>query len=90
MSDDDVVSLAARRADKANDCTLWTPIDALNHAKKEIKEARNVQEIMIHWFETNEDGSSTLRFAVAGLSREGLIAKLAFIQHRAIEDWRGS
>lgn len=49
---------AKKRAEKAQDCRLWTPIDALEDVIKEFKQRdldmKNVS-IAIHWFEKEKE-----------------------------------
>jgi len=80
--------LAARRAQKNNDCTLWTPADALAWAQKEVTESsKELEGLMIFWWEKNlEDNTLTPRFAVAGMSRYEIIAKLQMSLQRWLLD----
>ena len=82
------VNLAAARAQKLNDSTKWTPLDALKWLVAEIEAGReNPASLSIDYYEVASDKSRTHGYVVSNLTRDERIGLLVVAQARAVEDW---
>lgn len=80
--------IAKRAAEKAGDCKLWSPADALEDTLNEIK-GKNVTKIIIWYSEAKDEDGQVLHYSAAGVNRPEHVAMLELAKVMVIEDWRG-
>lgn len=81
-----VVSLAER----LDDSTKWSCVDALRATLKEIEGGIiSPESIAIHYYEEDKSGRLRHRFFCAGLTYERHVALLEVAKREAIRDWTG-
>lgn len=80
--------IAKFRAEKFNDCSLWSAEDALEDAKDRIK-GRNVM-LAIHWWEIEEDGTRAHCFSAYNMTHQDHIALLELAKMETLDEWFGS
>lgn len=86
---DEPISLAAARATKAEDCRLWSPLDALKDLVRRIEAGEvNPTQLVVHYFEETADGCRNHHYTAAGVTFPEHLALLAVAQHRTLEMWR--
>lgn len=74
----DIENLAARRADKSQDCRDWTPTDALRDALRAVESGAFEAEIVYVAFAgQHADGSRDYFYKAAGGTKLELIGLLA-------------
>lgn len=82
------ISLAEARAVKADDCTLWTPLDCAKAFVRDLESGKiNADAMLLHYYEKHEDGSRTLYNYSANLTRESAIAMIVIAQVKAVREW---
>lgn len=82
-------SLAEHRALKAEDCTLWSPADALRSLLRRIEAGEvSPDRLAIHYVEPDADGGQTHHHVVANLTYETHLCLLVIGQHQLLESWR--
>lgn len=78
MSDDNVTSLGARRAEKTADCREWTPLEALRELIAQIESGEaNVDMLYIACYGDNPTGGVDYLYKAAGGTKIELIGLLA-------------
>ena len=77
--------LAAKRAERSNDCRLWSAEDCLEDALKEVKGKK--VHMAIHWFEIDEDGGRVHHFAASNVTYPEHIALLNIALRDCIDNW---
>jgi len=83
------ISLAERRAAKAGDSSLWSPLDMLRHLVRKMEAGEIVTEKMaVHYLLPLPDGCVQHQHHVAGFTHEGHISLLVVAQADALSDWR--
>lgn len=88
--DGDPISLAAKRAEKAQDCTKWSERDALVEVLRALDAGEiNPEQLMVHFWDRKPGGDATYRFYGAKMNYEQTIALLAIAQRRILCDWCG-
>lgn len=99
MGDIPVVDqLAERRAEKASDANLWTPLDALGSAADDIREEQAkgnvVTQLVVYYYVRPPDGekdtkSNPIRLGrrVAGLRIPETIAMLHLALDQMVRSW---
>ena len=82
------ISLAAKRAEKQGDGTLWEPLDCLKQLIADI-EAGLIEPTGVHISLKTEmpDGRIRLRWYQAKLQRTEQIALMALTQKELLEAW---
>lgn len=84
-----VKNLNKKRAEKAGDSRLWTPIDCLEDLVEKIKSREVVpSQLVIHFFENRENGGKTHHYMASGVTFPEHIALLNIALTRIIEEWR--
>lgn len=80
-------SLAAARAAKAGDGTLWTPEELLEDLLKSIRAGEiDPQKMVVHWLEPFE-GRDRHGYAQAGMNMAEHTALLALSLHHICNEW---
>lgn len=80
--------LAKRRAEKTQDCREWSVEDALEDCLNRVKAGEiNPSELIIHYFEKQNDGSRTHGYTCAGLDFMQHIALLHVAMKNVMQMW---
>lgn len=79
--------LAAKKAEKAEDNRLWSPIDALEYTITRLKN-KDLSKIhlCIHWREDVEGGGK-IHWAASNITRPDHIALLEMSKFEQCSDW---
>jgi hypothetical protein len=83
--------IARRKAEKAANNDLWSPLDALEDAAESVRTAEAAgRKVMlaVHWWEQEEDGGREMHFCAAKLNRPEHIALLEMAKLRQLENWK--
>lgn len=82
--------LAHRRAERARDSKLWTPLDALEWLSEEILAGRIDPSQLVIWYRGKDDpdGGSILGHVVSGCGFPEHIALLNMALHEVLHDWK--
>lgn len=87
----EVENLNKRRADRAGDSRLWSPLECLEDLVSKIKSGEvKPSQLAVHFFEERDNGGKTHRFTVSGVTFPEHIALLNIALCRTIEEWRES
>lgn len=83
--------LARKRAEKTNDSTQWSVLDALEDTVERIKRGElNPECVVCHMWEQGEKaGVKRHTFVAAQITYEQHIALLNVALRRALNDWMG-
>lgn len=85
--------LARKRAARAEDNTLWSPTDALEHAAQQVKEAtekgNEVSLLIVMQERKPEDGTAKLREVTANMGREQQLALLEICKFNLMLEMTG-
>ena len=85
----EVTSIAALRAERNQDSTLWTAEDLVNEVQQELATGKIKPEAMIvMWLEKTSTGAER-QMMFSGLTRMETVAMLSAMLHDAIHDWTG-
>lgn len=90
MSEDNPDPLRERRADKAKDAKLWTPLDALRAMIRDIENGSITapnQIVIIYQKEGAKGENNTIGYYQAGLDRATHIALLEVHKYKYLKDW---
>lgn len=83
----DIVNLNEIRADREEDCTLWTVEDMLRAMLRDIEAGKIKPTAAIINYYNEIDEKTVLKHYCAGINRSGYVAMLALAQHHALHDW---
>jgi hypothetical protein len=85
---DDPINLAARRAFKQQDATLWSVLDCLRDAVRAIEAGEiDPDQCVLLLYRDREDASGRLWERQAGVTRHGKMALLSVAHHLACADY---
>ena len=83
--------IARRKAEKAANNELWSPLDALEDAAESVRKAEAAGlkvMLVVTWWEQEESGDREMHFTAAHLNRPEHIAILEMAKLRQLEDWK--
>lgn len=78
---DEPISLAKARADKANDCRLWSPRDAVEDVLKRIDGGEQVEKVYIAMQVRVDDKLVDHVYQIAGCSKLEALGLLTYHMH---------
>lgn len=85
---DSPANLAEVRAQKAEDCKLWTPRDLALALLRDIESGEiKPEQITVDFLEKTAAGRWRHGFFAAGVGRQERIALLELAKWRALEEW---
>jgi hypothetical protein len=83
----EVVNFNKERAQKEQDCRLWSPLEALEDLVAEIKAGQlNPEQLGVHYLEPDGDGKRH-GYAAAGVTFPDHIALLHIALHSVVSKW---
>ena len=82
----DPINLAKPRADKADDCRLWTPLDALKDLIRQIEDGEVAPDRLIVIHHKGAAGPGDLYVRFAGVDKLQTLALLSIALHEATGD----
>jgi hypothetical protein len=86
MSDDKVTSLAAARAVKSEDNRLWSPLDCLEEAIRDLKAGKIKADKLIVTFVDTDEQSFTVHHYSANIKASEILAALVCMNARILEE----